>query len=52
MCFDDINLEKENFEYVELIKKDVIWLGFDWLGEVCYFFDYFDKLYEYVIELI
>ncbi|HFG1970910.1 TPA: glutamine--tRNA ligase [Vibrio cholerae] len=50
--FDDTNPEKENLEYVESIKKDVIWLGFDWSGEVCYSSDYFDKLYEYAIELI
>ncbi|EJY4341965.1 glutamine--tRNA ligase [Vibrio cholerae] len=50
--FDDTNPEKENLEYVESIKKDVTWLGFDWSGEVCYSSDYFDKLYEYAIELI
>lgn len=33
-------------------SKDVTWLGFDWSGEVCYSSDYFDKLYEYAIELI
>ncbi|EGR0501409.1 glutamine--tRNA ligase [Vibrio cholerae] len=50
--FDDTNPEKENLEYVESIKKDVTWLGFDWSGEVCYSSNYFDKLYEYAIELI
>ncbi|HAS7788992.1 TPA: glutamine--tRNA ligase [Vibrio cholerae] len=50
--FDDTNPEKENLEYVESFKKDVTWLGFDWSGEVCYSSDYFDKLYEYAIELI
>ncbi|EGR4062283.1 glutamine--tRNA ligase [Vibrio cholerae] len=50
--FDDTNPEKENLEYVESIKKDVTWLGFDWSGEVCYSSDYFDKLYEYALELI
>ncbi|GHW77487.1 glutaminyl-tRNA synthetase [Vibrio cholerae] len=50
--FDDTNPEKENLEYIESIKKDVTWLGFDWSGEVCYSSDYFDKLYEYAIELI
>ncbi|HAS3628092.1 TPA: glutamine--tRNA ligase [Vibrio cholerae] len=50
--FDDTNPEKENLECVESIKKDVTWLGFDWSGEVCYSSDYFDKLYEYAIELI
>ncbi|MEF2507293.1 glutamine--tRNA ligase [Vibrio mimicus] len=50
--FDDTNPEKENLEYVESIKKDVTWLGFEWSGDVCYSSDYFDKLYEYAIELI
>ncbi|HHP0483966.1 TPA: glutamine--tRNA ligase [Vibrio harveyi] len=50
--FDDTNPEKEDIEYVESIKKDVNWLGFKWDGEVCYSSNYFDKLYEYAIELI
>ncbi|MGL4829309.1 MAG: glutamine--tRNA ligase [Vibrio sp.] len=50
--FDDTNPEKENLEYVESIKKDVTWLGFEWSGDVCYSSDYFDKLHEYAIELI
>ncbi len=50
--FDDTNPEKEDIEYVESIKKDVNWLGFEWSGEVCYSSNYFDKLYEYAIELI
>ncbi|SHF67616.1 glutamine--tRNA ligase [Vibrio gazogenes] len=50
--FDDTNPEKENIEYVESIKKDVNWLGFQWAGEVCYSSDYFDQLYRYAIELI
>ncbi|ENM5881795.1 glutamine--tRNA ligase [Vibrio metoecus] len=50
--FDDTNPEKENLEYVESIKKDVTWLGFEWSGDVCYSSDYFDKLYEYAVELI
>ncbi|KIP78850.1 glutamate--tRNA ligase [Vibrio harveyi] len=50
--FDDTNPEKEDIEYVESIKKDVNWLGFEWGGEVCYSSNYFDKLYEYAIELI
>lgn len=52
LCFDDINPVKEDIEYVELIKNDVEWLGFYWFGNVCYFFDYFDQFYVYVIELI
>ncbi|ASA56657.1 glutamine--tRNA ligase [Vibrio gazogenes] len=50
--FDDTNPEKENIEYVESIKKDVNWLGFQWAGEVCYSSNYFDQLYHYAIELI
>ncbi|MBF8999824.1 MULTISPECIES: glutamine--tRNA ligase [Vibrio] len=50
--FDDTNPEKEDLEYVESIKKDVGWLGFQWSGDIHYSSDYFDKLYEYAIELI
>ncbi|QXO16630.1 MULTISPECIES: glutamine--tRNA ligase [Vibrio] len=50
--FDDTNPEKEDLEYVESIKKDVQWLGFEWSGDVCYSSDYFDKLYQYAVELI
>ncbi len=50
--FDDTNPETEEKEYVEAIKRDVNWLGFDW-GEHLYFAsDYFEKLYEYAVELI
>ncbi|USD64559.1 glutamine--tRNA ligase [Vibrio sp. SCSIO 43136] len=50
--FDDTNPEKEDIEYVESIKNDVQWLGFEWNGEVCYSSNYFDKLYGYAVELI
>ena len=50
--FDDTNPVKEDVEYVESIKEDVRWLGFQWAGEVRYSSDYFDKLYQYAIELI
>lgn len=50
--FDDTNPEKEDMEYVESIKADVKWLGFQWSGDVCYSSDYFDKLYQYAVELI
>jgi len=43
---------KEDIEYVESIKQDVQWLGFQWNGEICYSSDYFDKLHGYAIELI
>ena len=50
--FDDTNPAKEDIEYVESIKEDVRWLGFQWDGEICYSSDYFDRLYEYAFELI
>jgi glutaminyl-tRNA synthetase len=50
--FDDTNPEKEDVEFVESIKKDVNWLGFEWSGEVCYSSNYFDQLYGYALELI
>jgi glutaminyl-tRNA synthetase len=50
--FDDTNPEKEELEYVESIKEDVRWLGFDWQKRLFYASDYFDKLYEYAIRLI
>ncbi|MCE0492983.1 glutamine--tRNA ligase [Vibrio salinus] len=50
--FDDTNPEKEDIEYVDSIKEDVKWLGFSWAGDIHYSSDYFDKLYEYALELI
>ncbi|QUJ66548.1 glutamine--tRNA ligase [Photobacterium sp. GJ3] len=50
--FDDTNPEKEDIEYVESIKNDVNWLGFEWSGEICYSSNYFDQLHAYAIELI
>ena len=50
--FDDTNPAKEDIEYVESIKEDVRWLGFEWDGEICYSSDYFERLYEYALELI
>lgn len=50
--FDDTNPSKEDFEYVESIKKDVKWLGFDWENREYYASDYFEKLYEYAVALI
>ena len=49
--FDDTNPEKEETEYVESIKADVRWLGFEWDG-LYYASDYFDQLYEWAIKLI
>jgi len=50
--FDDTNPGKESTIYVESIKKDVHWLGFDWGEHLYYASDYFDKLHEFAIELI
>ncbi|NOH83397.1 MULTISPECIES: glutamine--tRNA ligase [Vibrio] len=50
--FDDTNPEKEDVEYVESIKNDVSWLGFEWAGDICYSSNYFDQLYAYAVELI
>ena len=50
--FDDTNPEKEDVEYVDSIKKDIRWLGFDWEDREYYASDYFGKLYEFAIDLI
>lgn len=50
--FDDTNPTKEDVEYVESIKKDVQWLGFQWEGEEKYASDYFDQLFEWAVKLI
>ncbi|RLT89969.1 MAG: glutamine--tRNA ligase [Alcanivorax sp.] len=50
--FDDTNPEKESQEYIEAIKRDVTWLGFEWHADVRYASDYFDRLYEFAVELI
>ena len=50
--FDDTNPEKENVDYVNSIKEDVHWLGFQWSGDIHYSSDYFDKLHGYAKELI
>jgi glutaminyl-tRNA synthetase len=50
--FDDTNPTKEEVEYVESIQEDVRWLGFDWGKNLFYASDYFDRLYEYALELI
>ena len=50
--FDDTNPGKESTEYVESIKRDVKWLGFDWQNHLYYASDYFDQLHEYAIALI
>ena len=50
--FDDTNPDKESTEYVESIKRDVRWLGFDWGPHLYYASDYFDQLHDFAIELI
>ena len=55
MChlrFDDTNPTKEEVEYVESIKEDVRWLGFDWGEHLYYASDYFDQLHRYAVMLI
>ncbi|QTR47164.1 glutamine--tRNA ligase/YqeY domain fusion protein [Thiothrix litoralis] len=49
---DDTNPEKEDEEYVESIKADVQWLGYQWDGEVHYASDYFEQLYDWAVHLI
>jgi len=50
--FDDTNPIKEEGEYVEAIKEDVRWLGFDWADRLYFGSDYFEQMYEYAVGLI
>jgi len=50
--FDDTNPTKEEQEYVDSIKEDIKWLGFDWNDREYFASDYFDQLYEFAIKLI
>ncbi|HSR32020.1 MAG TPA: glutamine--tRNA ligase/YqeY domain fusion protein [Anaerolineae bacterium] len=50
--FDDTNPVKEETEYVEAIKADIRWLGYDWEDREYYASDYFDQLYEWAVQLI
>ena len=50
--FDDTNPDRESPEFVEAIKSDVRWLGFDWEGRIHHASDYFEQLYAFAIELI
>jgi len=50
--FDDTNPQKESEEFVEAIKKDVQWLGFDWQDRLFFSSDYFEKLYGFAVQLI
>jgi glutaminyl-tRNA synthetase len=50
--FDDTNPSKEDIEYVESIRDDVRWLGFDWGDREYYASDYFDRLYQFALQII
>lgn len=50
--FDDSNPIKEKQEYIEAIKEDIRWLGFDWEDREYYASDYFDQLYDWAVQLI
>jgi glutaminyl-tRNA synthetase len=50
--FDDTNPSKEEAAYIDSIKKDVSWLGFDWGENLFFASDYFDRLYQFAVELI
>jgi len=50
--FDDTNPAKEDIEYVNSIKKDIEWLGFNWDGDIKFSSNYFDLFYQYAEELI
>lgn len=50
--FDDTNPQKEDNEYVEAIKRDIHWLGYDWEDRLYYASDYFPKLYDLAIRMI
>ncbi len=50
--FDDTNPVKEDVEYIDSIKEDIRWLGFDWEDREYYASDYFGKLFDFAIDLI
>jgi glutaminyl-tRNA synthetase len=50
--FDDTNPTKEEVEYIESIKEDIRWLGFDWEDREYYASDYFEQLYKWAVQLI
>jgi glutaminyl-tRNA synthetase len=50
--FDDTNPHKENIEFVQAIKQDVRWLGYDWEERLYFASDYFEQLYDYAVQLI
>ncbi|HIQ06923.1 MAG TPA: glutamine--tRNA ligase/YqeY domain fusion protein [Thiotrichaceae bacterium] len=50
--FDDTNPVKEDIEYVESIKRDILWLGFKWDGDIHFTSQYFDQLHDWAVSLI
>lgn len=50
--FDDTNPSKEDVEYVDSIQEDVRWLGFDWEDRLYYASDFFERLYDFAVQLI
>ncbi|MBU1317763.1 MAG: glutamine--tRNA ligase/YqeY domain fusion protein [candidate division Zixibacteria bacterium] len=50
--FDDTNPTREDVEYVDSIKEDIRWLGWDWDDRLYFASDYFERLYEYAVQLI
>ncbi|MCL2269750.1 MAG: glutamine--tRNA ligase/YqeY domain fusion protein [Treponema sp.] len=50
--FDDTNPEKEDISYVEAIKRDIAWMGYDWEGREFYASDYYEYLYELAVKII
>ncbi len=50
--FDDTNPQTEDVEYVNSIMEDIRWLGFDWQDRLYYASDYFERLYDYAVQLI
>ncbi|MFH1156599.1 MAG: glutamine--tRNA ligase/YqeY domain fusion protein [Pseudomonadota bacterium] len=50
--FDDTNPAKEDQKYIDSIIRDVCWLGFDWGEKIYYASDYFNRLYDYAVDLI
>lgn len=50
--FDDTNPASEDMEYVESIQRDVRWLGFDWKDKLFFASDYYERLYEFAVELV
>jgi glutaminyl-tRNA synthetase len=52
MRFDDTNPTKEEVEYVEAIKEDVRWIGYDWGDRLYFASDYFERLYDFAVRLI